>query len=91
MSSFLAFIAISLKFVRGTESVRQTSSKEMAKMPKKEGWSKLKITVIRKLDWGTLPNSLFFSKEKLFSQAIVAPTFAPVCCIAPATPGLLNQ
>ena len=35
MSSFLAFIAISLKFVRCTESVRQTSSKEMAKNYKK--------------------------------------------------------
>ena len=28
-------------------------------MPKKETWSKLKNTVIRKLDWGTFVEGLF--------------------------------
>ena len=85
MPYFLAINAISLKFVRRTESVQQRNHwvghkngqktpflwptddsfvaltqcdelvlKKGQKLPKKETWSKLKITVPRKFDWGTL-------------------------------------
>ena len=85
LSSFLAFIAISLKFVFCTESVRHMKHsvghksgkktpflwptnesffaltqcdklvlRKRQKMLKKKTWSKLKITVLGKLDWGTL-------------------------------------
>ena len=40
-------------------------------MPKKETWSKLKITVLRKLYWGTLrPKSEFFQNHKSWLKII---------------------
>ena len=30
-------------------------------MPKKKTWSKLKITVLRQLDWGTFAGEVYFS------------------------------
>ena len=38
------------------------------KMPKRETWSKLKITVVRKLDWGTLGSVSWFQNTMTYTR-----------------------
>ena len=69
---FLAFIAISLKFVCRTESVRQTSSNEMAKNAKKEYMVKIENHFTKKISLGylILNISVYFSKKIFLSTKL---------------------